>query len=98
MLSLGYGMPCPTLFGLLDDLGRLIQGQTHIIAQANDDRQTGWVEGVGGAQYMLEHRAAGDGMEHLGQARAHPRPLAGRQNGDGQSHGRMWQGYFRSRC
>ncbi len=40
------------------------------------------VEGAGGVEHMGQHRLAGDGLQDLGQHRAHALALAGSENDD----------------
>jgi hypothetical protein len=75
----------------LDDEGEAITASDasfdllRLVSDDHDDRLR--VERGGRAEHVLDHRAAGDVMKHLGPRRLHARPLSSGQNDDMEVQG-----------
>ena len=69
-------------FDARGNLGRF--GAYGLHARRHHEGELACAGGLGGGEHVTEHRAAGDGMQHLGQARAHAHALAGSEDDDQQ--------------
>ncbi len=78
------------LLCLNDDLGTRIEGEGALAdgrgtMAGNDDRPVG-VEGLAGPHGMVQKRGRAKAMQHLGQVRIHPCPLASGKNDKRDGH------------
>ncbi len=84
-LGCQQGVPRPELRRLHDEFNirSRRQGGLDVLAvMADDDDGLRGAKGVGGPQHVIDERAAGQGMQHLGHGGFHPRALAGGKNDD----------------